>query len=719
MTPIQQSVASKPTSPAAKLDALDSGYLTLIDQVYGSVLEKVTLPNDGKKEVSELGLGLFGKQELFLVGKLIDMRFASEEPSDAGHLLLQKMANGARGLVLVGKGGCGKTTALFDVARQKYSIFFSATPRDVSVFGTKSDPGGIDSSFQSLVRTVDRLTGENREEESKKMILALIVARLLLLRKFRSLHGADPEKFLLYQLSDLGQNHTSLLFSSLQNRAQKTLENIRDELLEGTSELVEACILDEVQAGYDILLGKNIWKSPNRQEPRGIASPFIQVLSECKKCVLLAGTALSLGDAKACLSDLGKAGKGEVVREFADLSLEMVRSKLQEWINISDVELDELKNLWLLEGRGRLLAGVIPQLRDLRAKLGDAQKIVTLENAIDAHATAFEDDLVRRFSIMLDDSSDKSLSDLVRKLGVSALWGGVFHLDVSDVKSFDLINSGMCSLVRVKNSDQYVLSEHLAKTAILRVAEERKVFSEGFQFVVQMCGTKNGAKGYGFEPLVVSALRRCLKDNDLKTVADFVTRIAGSTSCAGLPDWTKSFAFNLKGACNADARSNVAKSDVEFLKMACEQEKHRNVLLSPSAVMRPDFCGIMDGANGECWSLFVSCKLYSSAFDDSDGADLNSTNPELCYCCKDGTKNNSCKRLFAAWKELVKEQSCFTRVLRLHVILPELKGQKDAFRIMNDGSLVLYITFANFMQFVAQDSDIFRALKCVFPNVKM
>jgi hypothetical protein len=719
VTPIQQTIASKPTSPAAKLDSLDSGYLTMVDQVYDHVLAKVALPKDGRKEVSELGLGLFGKKRLFMVGNLIDMRFASDSPSDVGHLLLQKMANGATGLVLVGKGGCGKTTALFDVARQKYIIFFSATPTDVSVFGTKSDPGGIDSSFQDLVGDVDTLTSENREEESKKLVLALIIARLLLLRKFRSLPGADPEKFLLYQLSDTGQRHTSMLFRSLRSRLPTTLKSIRDELLEGTSELVEACILDEVQAGYDILLGKNIWKSPKRQEPRGIASPFIQVLSECKKCVLLAGTALSLGDAQACLSDLGKAGNGEVVREFSDLSLDIVRTKLQDWINISDLELDELKNLWLLEGRGRLLAGVIPQLRrDLPVKLADAQKIATIENAINAHASAFEDDLVRRFSRLLDDSSDKSLSDLVRKLGVSALWGGVIHLDVSDVKSIDLINSGMCSLVRVKNSDQYVLSEHLAKTAILRVAEERKVFSEGFEFVLQMCGTKNGAKGYGFEPLVVSALRLCLKDNDLKTVADFVTRISGS-SYAKLPDWTKNCAFNLGGARSADARSNVAKSDVEFLKMACEQKKHQNVLLSPSAVMRPDFCGVMDGANGECWSLFVSCKLYASAFDDSDDADLNSTNPKLCYCCKDGTKNNSCNNIHAAWKKLVEKQSCFTRVLRLHVILPDLKGQKDAFRIMSDGSLVLYITFANFKQFVAQDSDIFRALKCVFPNVKM
>ena len=118
---------------------------------------------------------------------------------------------------------------------------------------------------------------ENREEESKRLIFALIVARLLLLRKFRYLPGADPEKFLLYQLSDTGQRHTSILFRSLQSRLLTTLKSIRDELLEGTSDLVEACILDEVQAGYDILLGKNIWKSPKRQEPRGIASPFIQV----------------------------------------------------------------------------------------------------------------------------------------------------------------------------------------------------------------------------------------------------------------------------------------------------------------------------------------------------------------------------------------------------------------------------------------------------------
>jgi hypothetical protein len=110
--------------------------LTVVDEVYDHVLGKVVLPKDGRKEVDELGVGVFGKKELFVVEGLIDMRFASDSPSDAGELLLRKMKNGAKGLVLVGKGGCGKTTALFDVARQKYSIFFSATPQDVK-FGTK------------------------------------------------------------------------------------------------------------------------------------------------------------------------------------------------------------------------------------------------------------------------------------------------------------------------------------------------------------------------------------------------------------------------------------------------------------------------------------------------------------------------------------------------------------------------------------------------------
>jgi hypothetical protein len=90
---------------------------------------------------------------------------------------------------------------------------------------------------------------------------------------------------------------------------------------------------------------------------------------------------LSLGDAQACLSDLGKTGKGEVVREFSDLSLEIVCSKLHDWINISDVQLDELKNLWLLEGRGRLLSGVIPQLRDWEST-SDAQKVATCSRMI-------------------------------------------------------------------------------------------------------------------------------------------------------------------------------------------------------------------------------------------------------------------------------------------------------------------------------------------------
>jgi hypothetical protein len=71
------------------------------------------------------------------------------------------------------------------------------------------------------------------------------VARLLLLRKFQSLEGAIPEKFLLYQLSDICQRETSILIRSLQNPSQRTLENIRDELFTENNALVEACILDE------------------------------------------------------------------------------------------------------------------------------------------------------------------------------------------------------------------------------------------------------------------------------------------------------------------------------------------------------------------------------------------------------------------------------------------------------------------------------------------
>ena len=171
----------------------------------------------------------------------IDMRisFAPEWPATPVGKQLCDLMNSEYpppGVILVGKSGCGKTSAIFEAAQEKFCILFTASWNDEHNLASRSDPGGFDDSFsEGLVSDVsDVIASEDTTPARQKcehLILAFIVARMLLLWTFTE-DAADksPLSWLMYQLTQDMHDRTQEMYNSLAKRPKKVLRNLKRAL---------------------------------------------------------------------------------------------------------------------------------------------------------------------------------------------------------------------------------------------------------------------------------------------------------------------------------------------------------------------------------------------------------------------------------------------------------------------------------------------------------
>eukprot|EP00978_Attheya_sp_CCMP212_P045362 scaffold343392_cov47-Attheya_sp.AAC.2 len=639
------------------------------------------------------------------------MRFGIET-SPVGVMLIKHLQGKCpKSVILLAKSGAGKTTAIFDAARVNWCILFTASSTQEDI-GIKRDPGGTDYSFANLVDLVasvlsdKKLTSTEMNMSCNHYMKAFVISRLVILYHFRSLTGATPEAWLVYQLTGLAHHSTNSIFSLLQNRPVKTLLLLQNNLQPSLGSLFFA--FDEAQYGYELLRDlQNIWHSnKNRTECRGIACPFIRTLASFIVPVVLAGTALSLKSAESCTSDLGKAERSVVFTDFPSLCLAEIEEKLAALVDLDDVDLCAT-NLWKLEGRGRLFGGLILTLAGC---ISTDNKTSSLNGAIDQHYDSVLKGLINRikdaFPPQCDPLSKKlTLPRSLEVLGIAALWGGAVALPSGSFDK-DLLHVGLCNVEKSSLvGDAYVLSEELGKEAILAVAQDASVVGDSFARVLQLCAT---AAGHAMEPLIVAELAMWSQSNKGATVYDFIYMLFDDLP-ADLPIWVKTAPFNVMKGCNKQNRIAAnCSNDIQFISKGAKEKRFRDTLLSPTTVKRPDFEAVM-GQGVSPWFLAVSSKLYGNTFDDSNGNDLRSTQPSMFYCKKDGTDNSNCSRLKQEWKTFRAEQTdLFKQCLRIHFCIPDVKrNNEEPARLIwvdIDGSIVLYITSKNIRRLFRADS---------------
>lgn len=723
--------SSGPDSPGTLIDegnSDDSDFLAKVVEAISSRCQ-ITVPGDPFCVPEKLGP--FAKIKLLHTNGNIDCRFR-QQPTPVGQELIQNLttAQSADTIILLGKSGVGKTTAIFDAATSSglWCLYFSASEYKWDM--QKRDPGQYDKSYSMMVdemRSINDNSEGVKEDKCYHIIKAMLLSRFLVMEKFRKLPGATPEKWMRYQLTDEMHEATTTAFSYLKKYERRDKVKVlaaraRKQLVEDECKWFFA--YDECQFGYEILKGKCAsWKSTTTGELRGVSCPLLRIMGEAK--TVIAGTALSMKTADSCLSDIGRTSTTEVLTDFPPVNLEEIHSELRKNLNLDGVDLDRVP-LWKLEGRGRLLGGLLPTLvkvvQEFRYTHSEKEKL--LETAINDHFRRFLDSIVENIkkSFKLGKYGDQRndilsvKQDLPRSLEVLALaahWGGTFAIGKDNI-DIDLLDIGLCS-VRVEHFERdaklsektvYVLDEELGREAILEVAREYNFPKTSFGTTVQL---SQEGKGHAVEPVLVAELARWSREHPCATVRLFLETLFQKDKLPqNLPDWINGALFNVK-----NTRKSKGRKDIKFIADALKTDGDlRDVLLSPSTVKRPDFEGVMGKGSVGCveieqgskcspWFLAVSSKLYQKTYHDRYCEDLRSTDPlKGFYRKKDGDENLNCINLLKDWKVVLNHnRDVFRRCLRLHFCLPDVSTNRalknERIWVEDDGSIVAYITEEN------------------------
>ena len=247
----------------------------------------------------------------------------------------------------------------------------------------------------------------------------------------------------------------------------------------------------------------------------------------------------------------------------------------------------------------------------------------------------------------------------------------------------------------VDDKDNFVVDEELGKGAVLDLALDNQCIAKNFRRVAQLCWS---AARDVMEPLLVAEMRAWSLRNKGATVKPFLSQLFDSLPST-MPDWIEHSKFNVRGGfTKGNFITRDIENDVDFVRQAFANHDLRNCMLSPSTVKCPDFEAVMEEQPKDFWFLSVSSKLYSETYDDTLGSNFRSTMPDIFFMKKDGSANQQCRRLRKSWTMLLGEKKdCFSRNLRIHLCLPEVKSPRsDQERIFTHGnSVVAYITAEN------------------------
>ncbi|CAB9527776.1 expressed unknown protein [Seminavis robusta] len=233
-------------------DTIEYGLIE--DQAYGKTLYQMRIP----EELFALPLKLeeFARRDLHFIGPDVDMRFTNGDylpVTPVGYDLIENFAKDKKSVILFGKSGCRKTTAIFDAAQVYPCLLFTASSYDRDN-ERRADPGSKDLSFEALeqdvARAIEKPSDYEKKNETDKLILALVLARLLMLLVFQEKCTKDTAKhWLVYQLTEHMHHITLKLYNSLKQRSSDKLSALEREINLATDGDFYFYAFDEAQFG--------------------------------------------------------------------------------------------------------------------------------------------------------------------------------------------------------------------------------------------------------------------------------------------------------------------------------------------------------------------------------------------------------------------------------------------------------------------------------------
>ena len=171
----------------------------------------------------QLQLGRFRKVDLPFSGSEVDPRLLDDKFTPVAEDMVSILKEAACHFILLGKSGTGKTRAIFDVARQFFTIYIECSTSDDRIDVTK------DKSYTEMAEMIQKLKWAKPEvarNEAQRLIQLEYTSRLLfLLLLLKKYPDTTPQDFLASQLNG-GQNAIMDIVPKLQLETEYDLRVI-------------------------------------------------------------------------------------------------------------------------------------------------------------------------------------------------------------------------------------------------------------------------------------------------------------------------------------------------------------------------------------------------------------------------------------------------------------------------------------------------------------
>ena len=585
-------------------------------------------------------------------------------------------------------------------------------PEDTQASGEVFDPTR-DKPFLDMVSELRqvRVSEEEFIDVAKNRIRVEILARLLLLARLAH-DNADvtPTQFLLSQLNG-GQTFIAKAVHHLRGYLDTDTQAVMHELNDALKPLLdrnEGAIrqqhqplsppssrpatpakprllfaLDEANTGYTkVLYGR--FHSLSANQPRGVASPIIQVVSQLNLQVpfslIVSGTSMSMRRGDSVQSDIGKS-RGSLFKVFGMAHNTSPSWCLSQLINLDGCPLDA-EDAESLIGRHRLVARVVEGLPALVASSNGAAKQAILKSAVKASVHAHAERLTARLRAVLregpnvvQDTVKKNAKLLDKMVVASALFQGRVRFPPGEQDTdTDFVELGLCGTKEeFQGALSWTLAEPFAKTCVQDVLKDECADSllkaltlhatKDLENVIAALGKKTTARGLLVEPLeFIPFLGKDYQDKAVSQIP-LLQGIKKLHPDLNFPAWCNTVQFKATRYGNADSLG--IKDECKFL----ASEVAIGTIFSPSNVLRPDGVLMLSQPPGHCAVTFGSALYTTKVSKAKEESQERSTQLALGYFLADGSSVNKRhkqdRESFEASK-LHEPAGC----LRIHFLLP-------------------------------------------------
>jgi len=644
---------------------------------------------------------------------LVDMRFfpAKRPAADTIHETLRKLSEGQYFVkMFIAVSGAGKTSTIFQVARESFTIYIPCTPEAVYGQPTRGerDKSGTFADLERAVKASALPLSRDQEktEEAKRLSVVFFVAHYFALYLFLSkFPSAQPILFLLFQLNEHGRIVIKTVFRELRHLSVTAGEKLTDEIREklrpmlAVSRVRVLFAIDEMEGAAKL---GNDYLSRNGETGRSLLSPFLQAASIVRSVsissMLLCGTGSSQDRFDSITSDIGKGDIEKILADAFPLAArEDVIRMLSTLPGITRDMVESLPDLeYLIDARFRLVARSMEIYMESKSAepLPDVRLQESIALAVKQHKDKLNKSIRAHVKGVSMEAKEVRLS-LFHAVYVAAnLSNGRMDFTTSDL---DLCRVGLGAL---KDKDVFRVSERFAIEVIKEIFEENPKLDASVAFrqsvadlktVLRARGGTTTAKGELFENVVFNTFRRACFQNKAVSDLPFVAALDDPVQEERKRQVWGSVTFR----CLAVQALPKDDTDPRFV------YNHPHVLLSPQEHHRAD--GIMSLPDGHL--LQIGVKFYSSKVPAGKvESQFRATDPRKAYGhAKKDAPNQAHAGLRAEWDALGLAKR---KALRIHVTIPNSAEPLDeALRakhiyhpgtyLMDDDSLVVNINLSN------------------------